>query len=251
LEKDFAYVADYDNNTSTARFVEDPNRPPYGPFSWDKSYPYTIQQYQFKSKHKPFICFEPKNTMFIKHNGLKSYHRAGGCNHFPVGQARCDGRTTRMADRPSHCSGFPISDPVIHEEGDRYYWSGFYGMNDMELNHLVQLGRSWIYAPELSITSSETVSNGYDRSRRCYRFQNRSDKPIDLEFTIHGSKNSPVMNPAFHIKNWNAESARVLVNGKEFRKCEFGFIHQLGGTDLVVFMWMETNSKIQINIIPE
>ncbi|MCP4453398.1 MAG: LamG domain-containing protein, partial [Planctomycetes bacterium] len=85
LETDFASVADYDNNTGFAKFVDDPSKPPYGPFNWDNKHAYTIQRYNFKSEHKPFICFEPGNSMVIRHNSLKSYDKAGGCNHFPVG----------------------------------------------------------------------------------------------------------------------------------------------------------------------
>ena len=251
LEKEFAFVADYEHNTSKALFVEDPNRPPYGPFSWDKSYPYTIQQYRFKSENKPFIFFEPGNEMFIRHNGLRSYNRAGGCNHFPVGQARCDGRTTRMADRPSHCSGFPISDPVIHHENDRSYWCGLYGMNGMDIDELIQLGRSWAYAPELSGMSAEAASLGFDRSRRCYQIQNRSAKSELIQFTVNCTKDSPVINPAFVIQNWNAEGARVMVNGKVVEAVDLGFKHRLDGTDLVVFLWMESDSEMRIRILPE
>ena len=251
LEKDFAFVADYDHNKDKAMFVDDPNRPPYGPFTWNKSYQYTIQQYNFKSEHKPFICFEPGNEMFIRHNSLKSYHKAGGCNHFPVGQARCDGRTTRMADRPSHCSGFPISDPVINEDGDRYYWCGLYGMNSMDIDQLIQLGRSWAYAPGLSDINSKFVSHGFDRSRKCYQLQNRTEKSNPIEFTLNGSKDSPVMNPAFYIKNWNAEGAKIFVNGNEFKKCEVGVNQRLDGTDLAVFIWIENESRMSVTIHPE
>jgi hypothetical protein len=251
LEKEFAFVADYTGKKDKAMFVENPNQPPYGPFSWDKSETYTIQQYNFKSQHKPFICFEPGNKMFIRHNGLQSYDKAAGCNHFPVGQARCDGRTTRMADRPSHCSGFPISDPVIHEDGDRFYWCGLYGMKDMDVDGIVRFGRSWAYAPELIPAGPETESKGFDRSRRCYQLLCKEDKPTGLEFTLRSSQDNPVINPAFYIENWNAENARVIVDGKEIKDCEIGVTHKLEGSDLAVFLWWEAGTPIRIRIIPE
>jgi hypothetical protein len=251
LEKEFAFVADYTGKKDKAMFVENPNQPPYGPFSWDKSETYTIQQYNFKSQHKPFICFEPGNKMFIRHNGLQSYDKAAGCNHFPVGQARCDGRTTRMADRPSHCSGFPISDPVIHEDGDRFYWCGLYGMKDMDVDGIVRFGRSWAYAPELIPAGPETESKGFDRSRRCYHLLCKEDKPTGLEFTLRSSQDNPVINPAFYIENWNAENARVIVDGKEIKDCEIGVTHKLEGSDLAVFLWWEAGTPIRIRIIPE
>jgi hypothetical protein len=45
VEKDFAVVADYNGHRKKVSFVEDPNKPPYGPFNWDKSFDYTIQQF--------------------------------------------------------------------------------------------------------------------------------------------------------------------------------------------------------------
>jgi hypothetical protein len=156
-----------------------------------------------------------------------------------------------MADRPSHCTSFPISDPVIHEEGDRYFWNGLYGMNSMDISGLVKMGRSWAYAADLSVNGQGFQNTGYDRSRRCYRLDNETGKPSSVTFTLSGSQDSPVMNPAFHIKNWNAEGARVLVNGKAFASCEIGINHELEGTDLVVFLWLDTRADVTISIIPE
>lgn len=244
-------MADYQNNQGEGLFVDDPNSPPYGPFKWEKTFPYTVQQYNFKSENKPFICFEPGNTMYIRHNSLRSYDRAGGCNHFPVGQARCDGRTTRMADRPSHCTSFPISNPVINEEGDRYYWCGLYGMNDRSIDELVKIGRSWAHAPELTGLSSGFESEGFDRSRRCYRVVNNTNQPSPVSFTLMGSRESPVVNPAIRVRNWSAGGARVMVNGEEHRAHEKGILYELEGTDLILFLWHEAGEDTHVTIIPE
>ncbi len=251
LEKVFVRMADYENNRAEGLFVDDPNSPPYGPFSWDKTYPYTIQQYNFKSLHKPFICFEEGNKMYIRHNSLRSYDRAGGCNHFPVGQARCDGRTTRTADRPSHCSGFPISDPVINEDVDRYFWCGLYGMNDRSIDELVKIGRSWAHAPELTGLGPGFESEGFDRSRRCYRVTNTSSALGPVSFTLKGSKTSPVVNPAILIQDWPARKVRVLLNGGESADHERGVLFRLDGTDFILFLWHETEEEVHVTVIPD
>ncbi len=248
LEVDFATMADYDGKTGKSSFVENPNVAPYGPFDWSQKYPYTIQQYNFKSENKPFICFEPGNEMFIRYEGLDGYDTADGCNHFPVGQARCDGRTTRTSDKPSHCSSFPISDPVVHETAEREYWNGLYGMNTMKIEELIRFGRSWAFAPELKIKGDHFTSGGYDRSQRCYQIENKSDKNTPLEFSLEGTKESPVSNPAIFIRNWNSDGAKVMVNGKPVRDCQIGINHELGGADLVVFLPMQCNSRITISI---
>jgi len=249
LEKDVAHVADYDGNRSEMLFVEDPNRPPYGPFRWDDAKPFTIQQYNFKSENKPFICFEPGNSMHLRHNSLSSYDRARGCNHFPVGQARCDGRTTRTDDRPSHATSFPISNPVIHEEADRYYWCALYGMNPMDIDRLIGFGRSWAYAPVLTVIGSEVEYRGFDRSRKCYQLRTTVEHGRAIEFTLSGNRNSPIVNPAFFVENWNREGARVFVNGTAFRDAEIGILHELCGTDLIVFLWIESETEIQVRIV--
>ncbi|MFA6126894.1 MAG: LamG domain-containing protein [Bacteroidales bacterium] len=251
LEIDFATTADYEGKTGKVSYVENPNIAPYGPFDWSQKYPLTIQQYNFKSQNKPFICFEPGNEMFIRYENLDGYDAARGCNHFPVGQARCDGRTTRTSDKPSHCSSFPISDPVIHETADREFWNGLYGMNTMKIDELIRFGRSWAYAPELKLEGSAYQSNGYDRTQRCYQLENLSEGSKPVQFTIESSKRSPASNPAFYIKNWNSEKSRVTVNGKPVKDCRTGIYRELGGTDLVVFIPVNSDTKLTIRIVPE
>ncbi|MBW1903564.1 MAG: LamG domain-containing protein, partial [Deltaproteobacteria bacterium] len=146
LHKDYVHVADYDGNINPVSYVENPEK-------MDREFAkdYTVQQYNFRSENKPFICFEPGNRMLVRWNRLDRYNSHSGCNHFPVGQARCDGRTSTTSDRPSHCDSFPISYPVIHEKGDRYFWNGLYGINGMDMEEVVELGRSWAFAPEIVI----------------------------------------------------------------------------------------------------
>ena len=251
LEKDYAYVADYTGRIGKESFVENPNIPPYGPFDWNISHAYSIQQFNFKSENKPFICFEPENQMWIRHEGLDSYDKADGCNHFPVGQARCDGRTTRTSDKPSHCTSFPISEPVIHENSDREYWNGLYGMNQMTMNDLIKFGKSWAYPPDLIILDADINSNGYDKSERCYQLENLTGRSKPIVFNLGGNKESVIINPAIYVKNWNSDGAKVLVDGQELKDCRIGINHELEGTDLVAFLTITKNSRINVRIIPQ
>ena len=77
------------------------------------------------------------------------------------------------------------------------------------------------------------------------------DKPGSLSLTLDGSQDSPIVNPAFHIKTWSAENARVLINGKESADCEIGIHHELDGTELMVFLWIEKEDKLKVDIIPQ
>jgi hypothetical protein len=208
---------------------------------WKKDY--TIQQFQFKSKNKPYICFEPGNRMWVRWIN-------GGYNHFPVNQARSDGRWARTTDRPTHIMSSPCSDPIIHENGNRLSWYALYGMNTMPMTDLVTFGRAWAYAPKLS-TGSGFESKGYDRSQRCYQIENTSGKASPCEMTLKGSKDSPVLNPALRIKNWHADEAKILVNGKAHASYKTGINRTLEGTDLVVFVTINKVGPVKITILPE
>ena len=245
LHPDYVNVADYNYNIRPVSFVEKPKEQPT---EWARNF--TIQQYNFKSENKPFICFEPGNQMFIRWNSLTEYSRHVGCNHFPVGQARCDGRRSKVPDRPSHCDSFPISDPVIHRNGTREYWNGLYGMTDMSMTDLVSFGRSWAYAAELSVSGKNFVSKGYDLSQRCYQIENTGQNAGQAEITLKGSKESPVINPAVFVKNWNSDRAKVLVNGKEVGNCKVGINNELEGNDLVLFITVSEVKPVKITILP-
>ena len=39
---------------------------------------------------------------YVNDRDIRGYERPGACNHWPVGQARCDGRTVQADDRPTH-----------------------------------------------------------------------------------------------------------------------------------------------------
>jgi hypothetical protein len=246
LFKEYLHVADYNNNIRPVSYVE---KPAEQTSDWAEKF--TVQQYNFKSENKPFICFEPGNEMSLRWNSLLNYEDLSrSCNHFPVAQARCDGRTSRMSDRPSSFDGFPISDPVIHDNGDREYWNGLYGMNEMTMTDLVSFGRSWAYAAELSVSGKNFVSKGYDLSERCYKIVNTGQNTGQAEITLKGSKESPVINPAVFVKNWNSDRAKVLVNGKEIRNCRVGINHELEGRDLVLFLDMKETTTVNLTIIP-
>jgi hypothetical protein len=174
----------------------------------------------------------------------------GGYNHFPVNQARSDGRWAKTTDRPTHFMSSPCSDPVIHEDGNRLYWIGLYGMNGMNMPDLISFGRSWAYAPELSVIGIGYVSKGYDKAQRCYHLESSNSKSRTVEFTLKGSKDSPVINPAIVVKNWNSNGAKILVNGKENRNCKVGINHQLDGDELVVYISLNEEVPVKITMIP-
>ena len=234
IENDYVHVSDYEYNTKAVSVDQ-------GRQHDDWTEKYTIQQFNFKSKNKPFICFEPGNNMWVRWIG-------GGYNHFPVNQARSDGRWAKTTDRPTHFMSSPCSDPVIHENGNRLYWMGLYGMNGMSMKELVTFGRTWAYAPELLLKSNDCISRGYDKTQRCYQLENTRPYAGPIEFTLKGSKGSPVINPAIIVKNWNSAGAKIFVNGKENKNCRVGINHKLDGDDLVIYIPLNKDVPVIITI---
>ncbi|WP_430932124.1 LamG domain-containing protein [Saccharicrinis sp. 156] len=237
VKDNYVTVADYDYYTCPVSVDENKK-----PTNWKGDN--TIQQFNFKAKNKPYICFEPGNRMSVRWIN-------GGYNHFPVNQARSDGRWAKTVDRPSHFMSSPCSDPVIHKKGNRLFWFGLYGMNDMNMHELISFGRSWAYAPEISVKGGDYVSNGYDKSEKCYRLESKYTKTQKLELCLAGSQQNPICNPAFIIKNWNADKAAVMLNGKPLKEAKTSIVHELEADKLVVFLFLEKKESVNITIHPK
>jgi hypothetical protein len=120
----------------------------------------------------------------------------------------------------------------------------------MNMQEVIELGKSWAFAPEITIKGDNFISRGFDRSERCYQLENNNTITKKLEFEIAGSKENPICNPSFFIKNWTSEKASVLVNGKPIKDVRIGLNHELEGDNLVIFLFLEKNEPVSITILP-
>jgi hypothetical protein len=116
------------------------------------------------------------------------------------------------------------------------------------MNDLIKFGRSWAYPAELSLTGSGFTSHGYDKSQRCYQIEDQEQKKGPVEISLAGTKDSPVINPAIRVKNWNSDEANILVNGQPSTNCRIGFHQELDGTDLIVFVFINETAPVKITI---
>jgi hypothetical protein len=189
--------------------------------------------------------------MFLRFENLAAYGRASGCNHFPVGQARCDGRTTLTSDRPSHCSSFPISDPVIHENDGREYWAGLYGMTDWTVPQVVAFGRAWAYPAEIVLTDPDVRSEGYDRSEHCYQIINAAGRPKAFDVRLMADASSPAVHPVLRVQGWSGEKPCVMLNGKDYPDARVGLDRRLEGDILIIYLPVEAKSPLTVRIVPE
>jgi len=118
------------------------------------------------------------------------------------------------------------------------------------MDDLIRFGRSWTYAPELSVAGNGYISKGYDKAQRCYHLENNNSKAGTVELTLKGSKESPVINPVIILKKWNSNGAKIYLTGKETKNCKVGINHQLDGDDLVVYISLNEVVPVRVTILP-
>jgi hypothetical protein len=104
VHPDWVTVGNMKGETGILSFIENPPKVKVKPgLPGDL----TIQVYNFKAVNKPFIVFEPGNEMqYLWDRDIRALARPGACDHWPVGQNPCDGRTAQTSDHPTH---FPAS----------------------------------------------------------------------------------------------------------------------------------------------
>jgi len=246
---EFAHVANLKGEIGALKFCKEPDR--------KKEFPkdLLVQRYNFKSLNKPSIIFESGNRMkyvFDRRLGDRGLDIPGNCNHWPVGQAACDGRTVQAADRPTHFLGFPISSPPQHEKDGRSWWNGLYGMTDLSMEDLVFVANSWNNAPDLEIQAKGFESRGYDLGQRAYVIERDAKPPGDtLSLRLQASEKSPVCNPAFVVNNWNAESLTLTVNGKQIprgKDFRYGVCHALDGSKMMIWIKIKSTEPCTISL---
>ncbi len=246
----FATVGNLKGETADLKFVKNP-----GKKKENLPADLIIQQYNFKSPDKPSIIFEPGSEMhYVKDFDIRRWKRPGSCNHWPVGQAYCDGRTSQAADRPTHFLGFPISYPPVHEKDGRSWWNGLYGMTGKTVRELAVVAKSWIHAPELTVGGEGFEGRGYDRSERIYTMRRTEGNAAALRFELAGSAETPVFNPAFLVENWGEATPELFIDGKKRpvgEKVRFGFVRRLEGTHLVVWIDLTSEENATFTLQPE
>jgi len=171
-------------------------------------------------------------------------------NHWPVGQMPSDGRYASFPDRTSHSSLTHVELPTYKEDfGDRPYEERLLmeGMSDKSPQELVPLAKSWLNPAELEVESG-CSSQGYDRSQRAYVLAAMN---LRICVLLKASEESPVINPAFVIKNWGDSDARLEIDGKEVKRGKdfrFGHRARLEGTDLIVWLKMKSDKTVRFSL---
>ena len=213
-----------------------------------------IQVTNLKSKYRPFIIFPPGPQ--IKAFGDDGEFSNFPCwNHWPVAQLPNDGREVFAADRPSSSSLSNYKPRPEHLGGVSYAAVSLYGMTDKPIESLLPLARSWLSPAKLQINGGDFIGKGYDRYQRAYVIEYiGGGEPPALEFTLQAGPDSPVVNPAFVVKNWGRAAAVLTIDGKTTRPgpdLRLGRRRRLEGTDLIAWLKLESTKPVVIKLSPQ
>jgi len=220
-------------------------------YSWEKDWPPAFPEpnnpilcmTNLKAKYRHFLIHQPGGNfgIFWGHNALSHFT----CwNHWPVAQLPNDGRQVTAFDRPSHTSLTIPTPKIVDGEKDSKEAVSLYGLTELSAKELVPLAKSWIYPADLKKEAGDFVYSGFESKERAYILDCTKSKKQDLKFTLAGSENSPIINPAFVIKGWNSRTAKLKIDGKNIQKGKdfrYGLRNTLEGSDLVI--WLKLNTK--------
>ncbi len=237
----------------------------------------TIQMVRLKSSFRPVLIFQPRAGIRVM-PGVNFAARGTHYlwwNHWPVAQIPSDGTEAHAPDKPSHTSlgqGIEHSPVVVHDQGKRDFSdaqnTGIFhdpekntfsavhltGLTDRPIAELLPLARSWNFPAEVNPSGDTFTSQGYDKVQRAYLIsRSKPSKPVALLMGVAASPNSPLINPAFVIRNWGDAGARLMIDGKEISKGKdfrIGRRNRLDGTDLIVWIKIATTRPVTITLNP-
>ncbi len=222
-----------------------------------------------KSDYRPFFIISPNPVETVEGKWDSPFFRTyaakmargyrqdpvpsvyGWWNHWPVAQVPGDGRWVSTPDRPSH---FNLTTFVQWEDYE-YTPSTrtrimLQGMTNKKPDELVPLAKSWLQAPAIKMAPGAFIGGNYDQSERAYMLERTdSGKACPCEITLEASKEAPLQNPAFIIKNWGSRLATLTIDGKtvdqgkDFRQ---GIRNGIEGEDLILWLRLEREKPVKI-----
>jgi Concanavalin A-like lectin/glucanases superfamily len=209
-----------------------------------------IQVVNLKANWRPFQVVSPQNSSMKAYTGEPTYSMFEWWNHWPVAQVRSSGISAVAPDRASHSSLSHIYWDPYAQTSDSMTKILLHGMTKKSATELIPLAKSWLSPPTVDVTGEGFVNQGYDPTQRAFVFIGKADaKPAKLRLLLKASSNSPLVNPAFVVKNWGDAEPRLTVDGKSVARgtnFRYGFVPHIEGTDLVVWLAMESVKETQV-----
>ncbi len=218
-----------------------------------------ILKVNLKGELQPFALVAPpeKGQLITPYEGHGIRSHFNWWDHWPVAQAASDGHGATSAAKPSHSSLCHIGLPDMATAEWKPYAQGktwvtkimLNGMTDKDVADLVPLAKSWLNPARLKLRSDDFNNLGYDPTQMAYVLQCK--KPgTSLKFKLFARKNSPVINPAFVVKNWGDNGVQLEIGGEnasEGADFRWGLRHTLESTDLII--WIKTEVIIEFGSV--
>jgi concanavalin A-like lectin/glucanase superfamily protein len=211
----------------------------------------------FKSEYRPFYVYDPGTRIIPYGGGLietTDFSHFPTWNHWPVSQIPSDGRIARAADRFTSSAITSPEPPMRRRSEDGALEGSFLmGLTNQPIETLAPLARSWLQAPKLTKVSPTFQNEGYSKHERTYILRKTDDNASSLEFEVAASADSPMVNPAFVVKNWGAAEVGLKIVGNTIpRGKSFRYVHHdtMEGTDLIVWIKRESIEPIRIVFLP-
>jgi hypothetical protein len=224
-----------------------------------------------KSEYRPFIIVPPDPVDSVEGKWDSPYFRTyaanmarpgirpdpvptvyGWWNHWPVALIPGDGRWIETPDKPGHFNLTTFVQWKDHNKTEKTRTRIMLnGMTNKKAGEIVSLAKSWLNAPKMMISSEGFAGGLYDEAEKAYIIAKTTKRHSALELEIKGSEESPVINPAFIIKNWGKETARISLNGKPIRQQDSvrqGTRSTLDGDDLIVWLKIESKENIRLSL---
>jgi hypothetical protein len=220
-----------------------------------------VQVTYLKSTWNPFLVMDDRPGRNVNGGIGPSIHRFGGKwsrhsnfpwrNHWPVTQVPVLGRHAQAADRPAHTYTATQRSAPYETTDHSVTKIVLCGMTDKNAKQLLPLARSWLRAPKLTIDSDAYINKGYDQTQRAYVLQcKKPGQPSTVVLHFAASAQSPLRNLAVIVRNWGQTKASVTVEGQEKLSYRTGYHRHLEGTDLAVWVEVESNQPTQVTLTP-
>ncbi len=183
-------------------------------------------------------------------------------DHWPVSQKASDGRRAESAEKPS-CSSlchFALPnkstaqwEPYAESE-NKVTKLMMHGMTNKKVEEIVPVAKSWLSPCDLKISGKGFASEGYDPTQMAYLLEmSEPESSSPVSFTMDATEESPLINPAFVIKNWGSREVELSINGKVVERgadFRYGIENRMEGTDLVVWIKRESTQPVSISLKP-
>ena len=211
-----------------------------------------IQLVNLKSLWKPFQIARPP-VQFEAFGPAGSYATWIWGDHFPVGQINSSGRLALTADRPSHASISHMYWDLYEQQEGQATKLLLDGLTLKPAGELASLAKSWVSPPEMLVSGGGATGKGFDPAQRAFVVErNEAARPSALSITLQASSDSPIVNPAIVVRNWDA-GVEIRVNGKPMvpgKSLRLGFAQRLEGCDLIIWLQAEAHEPVRIELEP-